>query len=224
MTTGECGWCEYSRTCLAGTASGPTTGTCNQGWAITESDCNCFAKSSCSTCTEMSECAWCSSFYPSCVPGSESGPKGTATCANDNWNTQPSQCGISCSSFDSCASCTEQVGCGWCPQNFDDDGWAGTCMKGTNSPSAGAVCNHMWAQYTSSCANIIFGMNVVVFALAVVTLPAVVLIAIVVAVAVGVRRARAKRLYATLNGRAAEPHTVTATAQPGYSAMPTSNQ
>jgi hypothetical protein len=72
-----CGWCDSSYTCMTGTASGPSSGSCSV-WDYYASDCApppdpCNDFYTCATCTAESGCGFCYDDY-SCLTGTSSGP------------------------------------------------------------------------------------------------------------------------------------------------------
>uniref|UniRef100_A0A7S3G4B3 PSI domain-containing protein n=1 Tax=Palpitomonas bilix TaxID=652834 RepID=A0A7S3G4B3_9EUKA len=189
---GNCGWCSSSNTCVSGSTSGPSTGTCYGAWSWQSSQCSCSSYTSCSGCTIYSSCGWCSDTN-SCLPGSNDGPYGSTTCTGDSWSTSSDQCYVDCSSYYTCEDCSSSTACGWCRPGYgdDDDSGIGSCYKGTySSPTGGNTCSENWAYYSTSCPTGFLGMGIVAFVFVVVLLPFFLVVVIGVSAGVAARRAR----------------------------------
>eukprot|EP00698_Gefionella_okellyi_P010398 TRINITY_DN2693_c0_g9_i1.p1 TRINITY_DN2693_c0_g9~~TRINITY_DN2693_c0_g9_i1.p1 ORF type:complete len:344 (+),score=45.03 TRINITY_DN2693_c0_g9_i1:41-1033(+) len=84
-----CGWCSSSGTCVGGSSSGPSTGTCG-AWHYTSCPSNCSQHTDCSTCASDYSCGWCSSTSR-CVAGTLTGPS-SGSCSS--WSPTVSSCAV----------------------------------------------------------------------------------------------------------------------------------
>jgi hypothetical protein len=139
--------------CLAGTADGPDSGTCGDGW-LTEGDlascanASCAAHSDCESCRAASGCGFCGTTGK-CIAGSSTGPASQwGSCDIDGY--QYNACPSDCASASDCWSCTmlqinnvSDVGCGWCGV---------ACLPGSPvGPTDPAACGGEWESSVFQC-------------------------------------------------------------------------
>ncbi|MEJ7734429.1 MAG: hypothetical protein WKG00_35180 [Polyangiaceae bacterium] len=150
-----CGWCGARGTCLPGTAEGPGTGTCGDGW-LTEGDlfscggASCAAHTDCESCAAQLGCGFCASSGK-CIAGSTEGPAPQwGSCDIDSYHY--SACPSDCAGELTCISCVKMDingpsdnGCGWC-------GAINSCVPGTvNGPTDAAACGGGWNWDVQAC-------------------------------------------------------------------------
>ncbi|MBI5489797.1 MAG: hypothetical protein HY905_20855, partial [Deltaproteobacteria bacterium] len=145
-TTGSCGWCGDSWTCLSGGPTRPDVGACAD-WNYYAEDCApppdpCDAHGDCDACTGDAACGWCDSSW-ACLTGGPSGPD-AGSCSD--WRYSTSECAPPpdpCNDLLDCAACTGDSACGWC-----EDSW--TCITGGSSgPDAGSCYD--WRYLSTEC-------------------------------------------------------------------------
>ncbi len=153
-TTGLCGWCGDTNTCISGNAGGAYYQACNQ-WEFYRSQCNagastaaCGELTDCGSCLNnpWDQCGWCNGT--GCLEGNSSGAtSGTSCAANDWWWGEASQCpgSILCGELtpQGCGTCTHQFQCAWCT-----DG-SGSCISG-DANGANDPCNS-WISHPTQC-------------------------------------------------------------------------
>ena len=140
---GPCGWCGDTNTCMNGSGSGPTTGTCTD-WRWVTSECtmpiDCSTGTDCASCAALGRCGWCPGTS-TCSRGNADGPS-TGTCAAD-WRYGSGSC-IDCTVATTCGDCTAMSVCGWC-------GATGACARGTTDGPMMGTCASAWAWLGSEC-------------------------------------------------------------------------
>eukprot|EP01114_Cavostelium_apophysatum_P020704 TRINITY_DN7014_c0_g1_i1.p1 TRINITY_DN7014_c0_g1~~TRINITY_DN7014_c0_g1_i1.p1 ORF type:complete len:423 (+),score=10.60 TRINITY_DN7014_c0_g1_i1:117-1385(+) len=126
----SCTWCSSSMKCLNSTnieaSCSAWTSTCNV-------EVKCEEQQSCADCLNTDSCGWCDNH--ACLPGNASDPYDpNANCQQWTFGKNPDQiCGVICSSFIDCFSCTTQLGCGWCNNT--------QCLQGNQYQPINNYCN-----------------------------------------------------------------------------------
>ncbi len=160
----NCGWCASSNRCLAGTPSGPSSGSCSPtAWAWQPADCSTVTGpssdpctgtySACGTCTASATCGWCASTSQCMTSNlSGTGPQ-VGSCAS--WALIPPDCTTGgtgpttdpCAGAAACGTCVTNTHCGWCVSSADCH-YATTRRSG---PDDGACSGADWAYSVSHC-------------------------------------------------------------------------
>jgi len=149
----NCGYCHALGQCLAGSSSGPSTGTCPAGqWAWSSSNCCWDAKNGddCTNSALYSPCGWCQSSQQ-CLQGSSSGPTG-ATCPPGYWAYSKSNQCWNAQNGNDCTNSALFSPCGWCNQSISGGYIDGDhCIQGTSSgPVAPYTCPSGFWAYTKT--------------------------------------------------------------------------
>lgn len=141
-TEAGCGWCENSGSgaCLAGSSTGPSTGSCNT-WTWNVDNCPayfCAKFNDCLDCVNQTTCGWCGL----CMPGNATGPIGGGC---DQWEWTPKECtsGV-CPHYGECWSCTKIGFCGWCEGS-------NSCEQGTEPGPVNGTCKGNWDFTQGQC-------------------------------------------------------------------------